>query len=78
MSQGQVQDVWAHCRWASASESNSSEEVRWGPVSFQLGQGRSAKAERFGGIVGHHAAVSRQNSAHTARFSLEQQLAHFP
>ncbi|EGW15191.1 Secreted phosphoprotein 24 [Cricetulus griseus] len=27
MSKGQVQDVWAHCRWASTSESNSSEEV---------------------------------------------------
>ncbi|EDL92093.1 secreted phosphoprotein 2, isoform CRA_c [Rattus norvegicus] len=26
MSKGQVKDVWAHCRWASTSESNSSEE----------------------------------------------------
>ncbi|KAH0509415.1 Secreted phosphoprotein 24 [Microtus ochrogaster] len=26
MSKGQVQNVWTHCRWASASESNSSEE----------------------------------------------------
>ncbi|CAO2625368.1 Secreted phosphoprotein 24 [Lemmus lemmus] len=52
MFKGQVQDVWAHCRWASASESNSSEEVWWGPVSFQLGQGRSVKAELFDGLAG--------------------------
>ncbi|KAM7339677.1 hypothetical protein ACRRTK_000292 [Alexandromys fortis] len=32
MSKGQVQDVWAHCRWASASESNSSEEMIFGDM----------------------------------------------
>ncbi|XP_036028628.1 secreted phosphoprotein 24 [Onychomys torridus] len=33
MSQGQVQDVWAHCRWASASDSNSSEEMTFGDMA---------------------------------------------
>ncbi|XP_005082282.1 secreted phosphoprotein 24 [Mesocricetus auratus] len=32
MSKGQVQDVWAHCRWASTSESNSSEEMFFGDM----------------------------------------------
>ncbi|KAL1770609.1 secreted phosphoprotein 24 [Sigmodon hispidus] len=33
MSKGQVQDVWAHCRWASTSESNSSEEMAFGDMA---------------------------------------------
>ncbi|XP_055472629.1 secreted phosphoprotein 24 [Psammomys obesus] len=30
MFKGQVKDVWAHCRWASTSESTSSEEIIFG------------------------------------------------
>nr|AAH27494.1 Secreted phosphoprotein 2 [Mus musculus] len=33
MSKGQVKDVWAHCRWASSSESNSSEEMMFGDMA---------------------------------------------
>uniref|UniRef100_A0A0G2K9X1 Secreted phosphoprotein 24 n=1 Tax=Rattus norvegicus TaxID=10116 RepID=A0A0G2K9X1_RAT len=33
MSKGQVKDVWAHCRWASTSESNSSEEMIFGDMA---------------------------------------------
>ncbi|XP_029420013.1 secreted phosphoprotein 24 isoform X2 [Nannospalax galili] len=33
MSAEQVQDVWAHCRWASTSESNSSEEMIFGAMT---------------------------------------------
>ncbi|XP_051010250.1 secreted phosphoprotein 24 [Acomys russatus] len=32
MSRGQVKDVWAHCRWASTSESSSSEEMIFGDM----------------------------------------------
>ncbi|XP_052049230.1 secreted phosphoprotein 24 [Apodemus sylvaticus] len=33
MSKGQAKDVWAHCRWASTSESNSSEEMIFGDMA---------------------------------------------
>ncbi|XP_048200289.1 secreted phosphoprotein 24 [Perognathus longimembris pacificus] len=33
LSAEQVQDVWAHCRWASTSESNSSEEMIFGDMA---------------------------------------------
>ncbi|XP_021487420.1 secreted phosphoprotein 24 [Meriones unguiculatus] len=32
MSKGQVKDVWARCRWASTSESISSEEMTFGDI----------------------------------------------
>ncbi|XP_051046713.1 secreted phosphoprotein 24 [Phodopus roborovskii] len=68
MSKGQAQDVWAHCRWASTSESDSSEEMIFEDMPRSYRRRNNYLLEKV--RRGHPPAHRRfQNLQHRARIN---------